>query len=105
LSRKIVLSLIAALAASLSVSAGMAQAGTPFGQTISVRPQPQLKPGGGFAATIAALVEAELAAKEQKAPVSTNPFLTQRPRPNREQVMTGGRPGPKSFGPARSVSG
>ncbi len=85
-----------AVAASLAVASfGVAPAAAgqvaPFGAP--QRPTPAVSGPTGLAATLAAIVEAELAAKELKAQATANPFLKPRPRPNREHVATARVPG------------
>lgn len=61
------------------------------------RPSPAGPGAIGLVATLGAIIEAELAAKEQKSQATTNPFLKPRPRPNREHIAA-----PKAEKPAAS---
>lgn len=74
----------------LAAAAGFtpASAGPATSFAAPQRPSPAGSGAIGLAATLGAIIEAELAAKEQKTQSATNPFLKPRPRPNREHIAT-----------------
>lgn len=75
---------VALLAAAVAVAP--AQAGPSEQLSAPHRPSPAGSGAVGLLASLGAIIEAELTAKEQKVQASTNPFLQPRPRPNREHI-------------------
>lgn len=77
-----------AATALFAVALGCAPATAGPAASFAAPQRPSLGSSGavGMAATLGAIVEAELAAKEQMAQSAANPFLKPRPRPNRENI-------------------
>lgn len=77
---------VALLAATPGLAPAQAGQAIPFAAPL--RPSPAGSGAIGLATTLGAIIEAELAAKEQKVQASANPFLKPRPRPNREHIAS-----------------